>query len=123
MLVHNEQCFFAGAAKARPNDLPVDADGNVHPPTAEDLANLNVQGKSTYRTVEDLKSANLSSGQQIRRFPALPDGVGAIEDGADVGGTNPVGHITLYPTRVMSAQEFNQLLNEGGWENIGEKTP
>ncbi|WP_405009075.1 polymorphic toxin-type HINT domain-containing protein [Kitasatospora sp. NBC_01539] len=124
ILVHNEdRCFFAGAAKARPDDLPVDADGNIHPPTPEDLANLNVHGKSAYSSVDDLVSARLSAGQQIRSFSELPDGVGSIADGVNVGGTMPAGHVTLYPTRVMTRGEFDQLLTDGGWNNIGQKTP
>jgi hypothetical protein len=124
VLVHNTNpaCYFAGAAKARPDDLPVDADGNVHPPTADDLAALDVHGKSAYASVDHLNNAGLSPGQQIRSFANLPDGVGAIRDGVDVGGTQPEGHITLYPTDVMPAAEFNQRLVEGGWSNVGTKT-
>ncbi|MFJ9522460.1 polymorphic toxin-type HINT domain-containing protein [Kitasatospora sp. NPDC101801] len=125
VLVHNddEKCFFAGAAKARPDDLPVDVDGNVHPPTPEELANLAVHGKSAYSSIEDIMVAGLSPGQQIRSFPGVPDGVGSIADGIDVGGKMAPGHVTLFPTRVMPRSEFDQLLIDGGWSNTGKKTP
>jgi hypothetical protein len=41
----------------------------------------------------------------------LPEGLGVIADGSDVvpGSTHSPGHYTIYPTRPMSIDEFNQL--------------
>jgi hypothetical protein len=128
ILVHNcgpnGKLYFAGSAKSRGNDFEenVDANGIVHPPTSEQIANLSPEGKSTYDTVENLRDAPISAGQQIRSFSNLPDGVGAIEDGIGVGGTRPMGHVTVHPTRPMPKEEFDDLLNGSGWANFGEKT-
>jgi hypothetical protein len=126
LLVHNTgpECplYFAGAAKTRGNDIPSDEAGNVHPPSPDDIAALDVHGKSTYKSVPQLEAANLSPNQQIREMPSLPEGVGAVADGADVGGPNPDGHVTLFPTRVMPREEFDGLLNDSGWKNTGKKT-
>jgi hypothetical protein len=55
----------------------------------------------------------------------LPDGLGVHADGKDVGGSYSWGHRTIYPTRQMSAGEFQKLLDSlemqyGG--NVKSKT-
>jgi RHS repeat-associated protein len=124
VLVHNNGplCYFAGSAKSRPDDLPIDENGMVHPPTPEQLAAKTVFGKSTFKSVEQVDAAVASKDQQIRLFKDIPEGVGWIEDGADVGGPNPDGHITLYPQEVMSKTAFDELLTNVGYDNTGRKT-
>jgi YD repeat-containing protein len=51
----------------------------------------------------------------------LPEGLAVIADGADVGGTEPVGHHTIYPTRGMPFGEFVDLYLGLQWEYAGKK--
>ncbi|MEV7603572.1 polymorphic toxin-type HINT domain-containing protein [Kitasatospora sp. NPDC089797] len=120
VLVHNNggipECFAAGTPKHRVRDIEADAEGFIHPPTADELQTLKVSGASTYRTVGELRDQGLTGKVRNPNAP-LPDGLGMIADGKDVGGTQPHGHITLYPTRKMTPEEFTGLLRGMDWQN------
>jgi hypothetical protein len=46
----------------------------------------------------------------------LPEGLDWIADGSDVGGPHAPGHHTIFPTRAMPFQEFNDLVHNLPWE-------
>lgn len=57
------------------------------------------------------------------RLPAgtlLPAGLDIFADGADVGGTMPWGHRTVYPTVDMSFDEFIGGFRQLGWQYGGK---
>ena len=51
----------------------------------------------------------------------MPDGLGIRHDGRDMPGRymSP-GHSTIYPTKDMTVDEFNDLFNSLPWENGGK---
>lgn len=53
----------------------------------------------------------------------LPEGLGVVADGSDImpGSPRPPGHHTIYPTRLMSMDEFNQLYQNLPWQYGGKK--
>jgi large repetitive protein len=130
VLVHNvdgEACTLmtAGGPRVRPKgddgrgDITVDEHGMVHPPTPEQLRNLNVEGMSTYETVADIEAVGLT-GQVRRPNRPLAPGLGEIADGAGVpGGTQPQGHHTIYPTESMPFTEFEERIQSMDFQNIG----
>ncbi|MFC0625839.1 RHS repeat-associated core domain-containing protein [Kribbella deserti] len=97
-----------------PADIEVDKDGNVHPSSPP-------KGKSTY---SDPFHPDVKLTGHYWRLPAgtqLPDGLRVIADGTDVGGDQPHGHHTLYPTRSMKYDEFVSLYVSLPWEYVGKK--
>jgi hypothetical protein len=95
-------------------DLPVDAEGMVDPAAGEPC------GASTFG---DPSMAPLSG--HYHRLPAqtqLPDGLGIIADGVDVGGNLPPTHYTLVPTRRMTPEEYLQLYRRLPWHYAGKRT-
>jgi len=111
--------LVAGGPRVRPGrDIAVDSNGLVHPPSGENLANKNVQGLSTYETVDQIKAEGLT-GQVRKPSESLPEGLGQIADGAGVGGPAPMGHHTIYPTRSMPFEDFEGLIKGMNWQNIG----
>jgi hypothetical protein len=51
----------------------------------------------------------------------MPEGLGIIADGADVGGPHAAGHHTIYPTREMPYEEFAQKFSALPWKYGGKK--
>jgi hypothetical protein len=79
----------------------------------------NVHGASTYI---DPKQAPVTG--QYHVLPSgteLPDGLAIHADGQDVGGSAPVGHGTIYPTKPMTVSEFGDKFNSLPWEWAGKK--
>ncbi|MED1790097.1 hypothetical protein P4V47_21930 [Brevibacillus laterosporus] len=75
-------------------------------------------------TVTDVNKAPLSGHYHV--LPAgteLPSGLGVIADGKDVlkNSTHGPGHNTIYPTRQMTVNQFNELLKSLPWEYGGKK--
>jgi hypothetical protein len=123
VLVHNSNCplYTVGGPRVRPGkDIDVDADGFVNGPTAEQLKSLDVQGLSTFDSVENASRIGLK-GQVRTPTGPLPDGLGVIADGRGVGGPRALGHHTIYPTRRMSFDEYVGLIQGMNWQNIGKK--
>jgi hypothetical protein len=77
-----------------PNDIEVDADGFVAPPSPADLDSRNVRGLSVCDSVENLKQVGLT-GQVRTPGKPLPPGLGIIADGLGTGGNQPKGHHTI----------------------------
>ncbi len=123
VLVHNSSCplYTVGGPRVRPGkDIDVDADGFVNGPTAEQLKSLDVQGLSTFDSVENASRIGLK-GQVRTPAGPLPDGLGVVADGRGVGGPRALGHHTIYPTRRMSFDEYVGLIQGMNWQNIGKK--
>lgn len=119
--------YTAGGPRVRPRegdrgDIEVDENSMVYPPTPENLQDLNVQGLSTYDSVDNLAAQPLSGQVRSPNRP-LPEGLGIVEDHVGVGGPMPPGHHTIYPTRPMQFTDFEQLIKGMDWQNIGVKLP
>jgi hypothetical protein len=72
-------------------------------------------------TFIDPKLANLSGQYHVLAAGTeLPDGLGLHADGADVGGEQPFGHRTIYPTVPMSVSQFADLFLGLGWQWAGK---
>lgn len=74
--------------------------------------------------VLDVNSAPLSGHYHM--LPAgtqMPDGLDIIADGIDVIPNSPhgVGHHTIFPTRAMTVNEFNELYKSLPWQYGGKK--
>jgi RHS repeat-associated protein len=79
------------------------------------------RGASTFG---DPQQAPLSG--QYHRLPAgteLPDGFAVVADGSDVvpNSPHPPTHHTIYPTRDMPPDEFQQGFRDLPWEHAGKK--
>jgi RHS repeat-associated protein len=122
VLVHNTcPIHTVGGPRVRPGtDIDVDADGMVDAPTDAQLESLDVQGLSTFDSVQNAGRIGLR-GQVRTPTGSLPDGLGIISDGRGVGGPRAAGHHTIYPTRRMSFDEYVGLIKGMEWENIGTK--
>ena len=95
-------------------DVSIGADGKVGP-------TLPISGASVFR----IDNPTEVSGPRYK-LPAnakLPDGLGCVADGKDVGGNMPNGHSTIFPTRRMSPDEFVRLFRELDWERDGSHKP
>lgn len=119
--------YTAGGPRVRPRegdpprgDIDVDESGMVYPPTPENIRDLEVQGLSTYDSVDNLAAQPLSGQVRAPNRP-LPEGLGIIADHEGVGGPMPPGHHTIYPTRPMQFTDFEQLIKGMDWQNIGTK--
>ena len=111
----------AGGPRVRAGtDIDVDSDGLVHPPSAEELDELDVHGLSTYGSVDSLEARGLT-GQVRAPNKELPEDLGIIADGAEVGGPQPEGHRTIYPKKTMPYEEFVRLVESMEWKNIGHR--
>lgn len=53
----------------------------------------------------------------------LPDGLDIIADGSDVVANSPhgVGHYTIFPTKEMTVDKFNELYKSLPWKFGGKK--
>lgn len=92
----------------RPNiDIPVDENAMVKSQADVEWP----KGQSSFISPEAARDAGLT-GQfhSVKGGIELPEGIGIIADGADVGGPNPAGHHTLYPTRDMPFEEFQEKI-------------
>lgn len=49
----------------------------------------------------------------------LPEGLGVHADGEDVGGLQPWGHRSVYPTVEMPYGQFQDLFQNLPWEYVG----
>lgn len=125
VLVHNEPptsvCRVPGFTVRTPQtggriDVYPDTNGIVHPPTPEDLANLKVHGFSTFVTPTALRLV-LRRGQIHETSLNLPEGLAWVQDGKPYG-DRAKGHVTIYPTRPMSVEELNTLLNSLPWTAV-----
>jgi len=97
---------------------PDDPVGPFDPQAATD----EVHGGSTFISVQD--GQNIGMDGQVFRLPEgteLPPGYGVHADGADVGGGQPSGHRTIYPTQQMPAGDFQSGYGstDFGWEWYG----
>jgi hypothetical protein len=100
-------------------DLVPNAAGNLEPPTPEQLANLDVKGASTFA---DPSKAPIGGHHHVLpEGTEMPEGLGIIADGKDVGGAHGATHHTIYPTREMPASEFLQKFNDLPWQYAGKK--
>ncbi|MEV6071935.1 PA14 domain-containing protein [Nocardia sp. NPDC052001] len=111
--------YVAGNTKIRPKvgdrgDIDVDSNGMVHPPSVTDLNAHNVQGKSAFESVEAVKNQGLN-GKIISPNRSLPAGLGIIADDEKHGGHAPPGHLTIYPTRDMTLDEMQGLVDSMDW--------
>jgi hypothetical protein len=96
-----------------PQDITVNANGNVNPPLQPVTAQSHVPGKSLFGN--PAQAPLTGWWWWIPRNTILPPGIAIIADGSDVGGTRPPSHYTLYPTCVMPLTEFNQKYLSLGW--------
>ena len=99
-----------GPREARPIDLGADPVGPFSPETPLDM----VLGASAFRWPED--SGLTGKVWLLRAGTVLPPGLAIHADGSDVGGTNPKGHRTIYPTARMSHETFRRLIRELDWQ-------
>src|SRR6478752_5964490 len=86
-------------------------DGKVQPSTS--------QGASTFG---DPSKAPVSGN--YHKLPAgtqLPEGLGVVSDGKDVGGSHAPTHHTIVPTREMTPEEFNEKFQSLPWQKAGKK--
>jgi hypothetical protein len=91
-----------------------DTVGPYSPSSPTDLSS----GGSTFI---DPKGSGLSG--QYHMLPAgteMPDGLAIHADGEDVGGPQPWGHRTIYPTAPMSVSEFGDLFLSLPWQWAGK---
>jgi hypothetical protein len=49
----------------------------------------------------------------------LPEGMSVIQDGSEMGGPSPEGHVTFYPTQAMEPAAFRQMFRGLGWVRVG----
>ena len=101
------------------SDLGVDSPDTVVGPYAPSRSSDKVYGASAFI---DPERAPLNG--HFHALPAgfePPPGLGVHADGKDVGGREPWGHRTIYPTVPMSAARFQKMVAELQWVWIGTK--
>lgn len=132
VVVHNDSCTTTsisrfgrspntpdprgpGVNDVRPGvDIAVDANGMV---SAQSGA-IGSQGASAF--TDPTTSGLTGHYYTLPEGTSLPDGVGIVRDGVDMpGGTEVSGHTTIYPTRDMPEEEFNQLVQNLPWQYGG----
>jgi len=113
--------------------LPVTlyAFGNRHQPRSprpnKDMLVEGDRVKPTYpptgaSTFADIQQAPLTGHYyQLAKGTELPEEIGIIADGRDVGGTHSPTHYTLYPTKEMSFVAFVDAFLQCGWVYAGKK--
>lgn len=74
------------------------------------------QGKSA---TTDLNNGLTGQVHKIGDSP-LPEGLGIVADGSNVGGPHKAGHHTIYPTRDMEFTEFNNKLKQIETTHVGK---
>jgi hypothetical protein len=88
-------------------------DGNVSGQTPP-----GVKGASTF--TDPLRTSLSGHYHTLPAGTTLPKGLGIFADGEDVGGTQPWGHRTIYPTEDMTFQEFTDLFLNLPWQYGGK---
>ena len=79
------------------------------------------QGKSTFNTPENMATIlRNTTVYEIIDETQLPEGLAIKADGRDVGGPMAIGHHTIYNTRDMTLEEFEQKLSEIQTRKIGK---
>ncbi|WP_406458104.1 hypothetical protein OG782_35250 [Streptomyces sp. NBC_00876] len=119
----DELYAFGNKTSPRPvrleRDLHVESEDQTIGPFAPNTPSDKVLGASTFI---DHERAPLS-GKYLALPPnyQLSEGLGLHADGEDVGGPEPWGHRTIYPTQAMSAGTFRQKVAQLDWEYRGDK--
>lgn len=73
-------------------------------------------------TFGDVQYAPLTGHyHRLNQDTELPEGLDAIADGRDVGGTHSPTHHTIYPRRKMLFTEFVDKFLNSGWVYAGKK--
>lgn len=99
-------------------DIRVPKSGIV---SGQDPAAGPVQGASVFD--DPMQAPASGTYWQVPHDTPLPEGLGRVRDGADVGGPMPAGHSTIYPTRDMPYEEFNGKVRSLPWQYGGVKPP
>lgn len=76
------------------------------------------QGASTY--IDPTRASLTGHYYRLPGGTPLPKGFDVFADGADVGGTMPRGHRTVYPTVDMTFDEFVSGFRQLGWQYGGK---
>jgi hypothetical protein len=108
----------SGPKAGRLSDFGISSSDETIGPYSPTAPTDDIPGTSTFR---DPATSGLTG--HYWNIPAntdLPDGLGFHEDGADVGGNAPVGHVTIYPTSGMNFAEFQNLVQGLPWEYGGK---
>lgn len=91
---------------------------NEHGLLASQAGKARPEGKSVTRT--PVESGLQGHYHTLPEDVKMPDGLGIKHDGRDMpGGYKSPGHSTVYPTRDMTPDEFNDLFNSLPWEYGG----
>ncbi|EOS8970725.1 hypothetical protein ACNM8S_004034, partial [Escherichia coli] len=92
---------------------------NEHGLLPSQAGKVRPQGKSVTRTPKE--SGLQGHYHTLPEDVKMPDGLGIKHDGRDMpGGYMSPGHSTVYPTRDMTPDEFNDLFNSLPWEYGGK---
>jgi hypothetical protein len=130
VLVHNDSCpvtttkdvFASGSGKrVEPpwragKEYSVDDSGKLAPQSGQEWPN----GFSTNSSMAGVPRGGFNT--DMWRLPAgteLPEGMGVIQDGSEMGGPSPEGHVTFYPTQAMEPTAFRQMFRGLGWVRVG----
>ena len=107
-----------GNPSGRPKDFGLDSDvptstvvnGSMKP----DNNNFEFGGASSFQTLEEL----CSKLKNVKAF-LLPEGT-VLPDGLGLKQDVPGGHNTLYPTIIMSLDDFYNLVRSLPWKFLGK---
>ncbi len=104
----------AGPRLPRPTDMEIGQDGMLVPQGPPSPV-----GASTFA---DPAQAPLSGHYwTIPEGTSMPQGMGVLRDGVDVGGLQPATHATIYATEPMAPATFIQRVLDLPWEYGGKK--
>ncbi|GMB65897.1 hypothetical protein [Pectobacterium parmentieri] len=108
-------CAFGnkgGPKGIRERDLAPNEHGLL--PSQAGAGKARPEGKSVTRTPQE--SGLQGHYHTLPEDVKMPDGLGIKHDGRDMqGGYMSPGHSTVYPTRDMTPDEFNDLFNSLPW--------
>ena len=127
VLVHNDcvpEDLYAFGNSKKPRPARAQKDFKVNESTAYVGGNVEKFPKGASLT-NDVELAPLNGHyHKLSGGKTLPEGLGIIRDGVDVFPDSPHarGHYTIYPTREMTVDEFNDLFeNKIEWTYGGKK--
>ncbi|OIV37971.1 hypothetical protein BIV57_08300, partial [Mangrovactinospora gilvigrisea] len=100
-------------------DLGVDSPDAVVGPYEPTAPTDKARGASTY--IDPERAPVTGQYHVLPPGYEMPEGLGVHADGEDVGGPEPWGHRTIYPTRAMTAGEFSDKVASLPWEHAGNK--
>ncbi|MBU7584272.1 MAG: DUF4157 domain-containing protein [Nostoc sp. TH1S01] len=101
----------------RGDDIQVDNDGNVA--GQDEVAPLEHTGASTFT---DVNFAPLRGHYHYRELvEPMPEGLGVVADGREVGGEHAQTHHTIYPRQKMTFDQFVDRFQQMGWQYRGKK--